>query len=450
MKNFLKIICCLTCIFALKSRADFASALQDYESQKFPEAMQEFKRLALLGHKQSQLNVGAVYVRGEDVEKDVVTAYAWMALSAENNNADSMRMRDIVFSKLDEQQKIKAKTKSTEMIATYGNQTLQATLLPKYSAEKTKVRYSSWKGMPNFPDSAISEKFVEFKLECDLDKQGYIRNYTFLKMEGVKDPQKLADYLATMKNYPQKLNNNPIWAFNSIYGVIGASHGRGKQIEAAVNEDIREGFSPEIDWLNAENIYQHAKALNYGRPSDKIKQQRGLLVLHAAQMGHIKAQSEMALDTLYGRGYELDRKKGTAWLLTSAESKDNTALYLAASVLYEGEIVDLDKLKAVEFLQQATAQQHAKSKMKLAWILATEKDPAIYNPQKALQLAKEVYPDYLDRITAYETLAAAQAANGLFDDAVTTQEAAVVYAKDADGRLAEAKGRLSLYKQHGR
>jgi uncharacterized protein len=448
MKRYIKIIYCLVCVFALEVRADFASAIKNYENKQFPEAMQEFKRLAALGHKQSQLNIGAMYIRAESVAKNLVDAYAWIALSAENNDADNLRARDMVFSKLDDQQKVKAETKFKEIMAIYGNQALRITLLPKYSSGKVKVRYASFKGAPNIPDSAVSEKFLEYELECDVDKQGHIRNYTFLKMEGVNDPQKLANYLATMKSYPQQLNGNSIWTFNTVQAVKGAGHGRVKQLVKEINEDIREGFSPEIDWSNAENIFQHERALHYEKQSDKIEQTRTLLLLHAAQMGHIKAQTTVALNVLYGNGYEQDRKKGIAWLLALAESKDNSSLYMVASLLYEGEIVDSDKPKAIELLQQATTQQHAKSKMKLAWILATEKDLNIYNPQKALQLAKEVHPDYLDRITAYETLAAAQAANGLFDTAIITQEKAVDFAKDVDARLAEAKVRLNIYKQH--
>lgn len=448
MKKYIKVIYCLVCLVALDTRADFASAIKDYENKKFSEAMQEFKRLAALGHKQSQLNIGAMYIRAESVEKSLVDAYAWIALSAENNDADNLRSRDLVFSKLDDQQKVKAETKLKDIMTIYGNEALRATLLPKYSSEKIKVRYASFKAAPNIPNSAVSENFLEYELDCDFDKQGYIRNYSFLKMDGVSDPQKLVNYLATMKNHPQHLNGNPIWAFNIVQSVKFAGRGRGRQLADEINKDIRENFSPEMDWSNAENIFQHERALRYEKQSDKIEQTRTLLLLHAAQMGHVKAQTAISLNILYGSGYEQDRKKGTAWLLALAESKDNSSLYLVASLLYEGEIVDSDKSKAIKLLQQATAQQHAKSQMKLAWILATEKDLNIYNPQKALQLAREVYPDYLDRITAYETLAAAEAANGLFDDAVVTQEKAVIFAKDVDGRLAEAKARLSIYKQH--
>jgi TPR repeat protein len=63
------------------ARADFTVAMANYEAKKFPEAMEEFKRLASLGHKDSQMNLGVMYFRGEGLAKDLIEAYAWMALA---------------------------------------------------------------------------------------------------------------------------------------------------------------------------------------------------------------------------------------------------------------------------------------------------------------------------------------------------------------------------------
>jgi len=449
MNKYIKIIFCFAFLYAFETQADFASATHDYETKKFPEAMQEFKRTAALGHKQSQLNIGVMYFRGEGVDKNLIDASAWILLSAEDNNPESVRIRDIVLSKLDEQQKIKADIKLKELTETYGNQFLRAHLFPVFSEKTPNLLYASFKGFPNIPTGVMfSEKISEFEIEYDVDTQGNLRNYTLLKSEDVKAPKELIEHLSRIKIRPKKLNGQPLSQFNTVFSMKITGQGRGRQLMEEVNNDIRENFSPEFDWSNPENIYQHARALDYSKQSKKIKQQKTLLMLSAAQMGHVKAQTNIALDTLHGAGFEQDRKKGLAWLLAAAESKDNASLYLAASLLYEGEIVDSDKTKAIELLQLAANQQHAKSKMKLAWILATDKDSTLYNPQKALQLAKEAPTNYEDQVTATETLAAAQAANGLFDDAIASQKLAVDFAKNIDNRFEEAKIRLDRYKQH--
>jgi TPR repeat protein len=448
MDKYLKIVFCLVFIIATKAQADFVSAVKNYNERKFPEAMLEFQRTAALGHKQSQLNIGVMYFRGEGATKNIVDAYAWTALSAEDGNADSLRTRDLIFTKMNAQQKIDADVKLKELMSSHSNQTLNSTLYPKYSKEKVELTYAHFKSMPQAPRSVISEQFSKYELEYDVDPQGYIHNYTLLDGEGVKDPDKLINYLASLRKSPQRLDGQPIWVYNLKYKLIHVGRGRAKQITDEVNEEIREGFSPEIDWANPENLYQHAFRINDFDTSKKMQQYKKLLMLSAAQMGHSQAQLAIALNIIYGKNFERDRQKALTWLLAVENSNDSSSLYLAASLLYDGKVVDSNKSKAVEFLQQAAEQQHTKSKVKLAWILATEKEAEFFNPPKALQLITETYSNYLDRITAYETLAAAQAANGKFDDAISAQTFALNFAKEIDAKLEDAKARLTSYQQH--
>ena len=179
-----------------------------------------------------------------------------------------------------------------------------------------------------------------------------------------------------------------------------------------------------------------------------MQQHKTLLLISAARMGHHKAQTFTALNIIYGNHFEQDRQKALAWLLSAASSKDNSSLYLTASLLYDGKLIDANKRKAIEFLQQAAEQQHVKSKVKLAWILETEKEAEFFNPPKALQLINEAYSNYLDRVTAYETLAAAQASNEQFDDAINTQQSALNFAKEIDANIDGAQARLKSYQQH--
>jgi hypothetical protein len=448
MNKYFKVILCLFCVITIKVQADFAAAVKNYGNKKFPEAMHEFQSLAALGHKQSQLNIGAMYFRGESVEKNLIDAYVWVALSAEDGNADSIRTKDIIFSKMDAQQKIRADIQLKQLALSYGSQALSSTLYPKHSAERIKIIYTRFKAAPRIPSSAISEKIAKFELEYDVDPQGYIHNYTFLSEEGIKDSNKLITYLASLKNYPQRLDGKPISAYNIELTFIQAGNGRGNQLIDEANKELREGFQPEIDWSDADNLYRHAIRVGDSPISVKMQQHKTLLLLSAAQMGHPKAQAAIALHILYGHNFDQDRKKGLAWLLAAAKSEDNSSLYLAASILYDGILVDLNKRKAIEFLQKAATQNHTKSKMKLAWILATEKDTEFFNPSKALELVTDIYSSYLDRVTAFETLAAAQAANKLFDNAVSSQESAISVAENIDARLEEALICLKTYKQH--
>ena len=61
-------------IFSPNSYADFSAAIQNYKNKNYAEAMTEFKRSAVLGHKLSQFNIGIMYFNGEGVDKDIVEA----------------------------------------------------------------------------------------------------------------------------------------------------------------------------------------------------------------------------------------------------------------------------------------------------------------------------------------------------------------------------------------
>ena len=86
----------------------------------------------------------------------------------------------------------------------------------------------------------------------------------------------------------------------------------------------------------------------------------------------------------------------------------------------------------------------------LAWLLATSADPSFHKPAEALQLAQRAvalqepaHPALLD------TLAAAQAANGQFDEAVTTAEEALIRLGDGQNEevAKEVRMRIELFQR---
>jgi tetratricopeptide (TPR) repeat protein len=81
----------------------------------------------------------------------------------------------------------------------------------------------------------------------------------------------------------------------------------------------------------------------------------------------------------------------------------------------------------------------------LAWIYATAPDAAVRDPQKALTLAEaELKQNGLHSPTVADTLAAADAANGRFPEAVLQEQAALDMARHA-GQRREYALRLRLY-----
>jgi tetratricopeptide (TPR) repeat protein len=85
----------------------------------------------------------------------------------------------------------------------------------------------------------------------------------------------------------------------------------------------------------------------------------------------------------------------------------------------------------------------------LAWLQVTTTDPAVYNPEEALQLATRAAELSGRReVAVLDALAATYAAVGRFPDAVRTAEDAETLARSsAPNALEDIKARLSRYKE---
>ena len=87
----------------------------------------------------------------------------------------------------------------------------------------------------------------------------------------------------------------------------------------------------------------------------------------------------------------------------------------------------------------------------LAWVLATHENPQARNPAEAVELAERACKiTHYERPETLDTLAAAYAAAGRFDEAVKIAEKAVelaVLSEDTITRPDDIRRRLRLYRE---
>ncbi len=429
--------------------ADFTSAMVDYDAKKFPQAMEEFKRLASLGHKESQQNIGVMYFRGEGVDKNLTESYAWLALASSDGNADRGRIRDIVIKKLDEQQKELAFKRAEELLNTMGDAALKEKYTPElladmdcqFSLKRRKIE------KPIFSkELRLLRKDASVDLEFTIDKLGYVRDYSAI--------------FATDKNFiSPSLNALKYWQFEP-YIVNGAP------TEVAVKQ-IRMKYHLEgIEW-DKEKVKNYVDELRIkaesGTSADRYafayvtsliselrveRRESNNWFLKAAQEGLADAQYEVGKSLFRGEGCKTDVKKGIEWLTLAARANNPQSQYFLGVSMLGSEQFKQNKAQAVEWLNHAAVNKHAKAGMRLAWILSTEVDESFRDPQKALILAKEFYKDYADKLRSNETLAAAQAANNLYDAAIKSQKLALEAAKEINYPLDNLNKRLMSYEQH--
>jgi len=111
----------------------------------------------------------------------------------------------------------------------------------------------------------------------------------------------------------------------------------------------------------------------------------------------------------------------------AAEAGDDNAEYNIGLMYEQGEGVPKDARQALEWYRKAVAHGSAQAMNNVAWQYATSSDPAVRNPAEALKYAMQAVaadkdhpnPNFLD------TLAEAQYVNGLYQDAVKTEQQAI-------------------------
>jgi hypothetical protein len=89
------------------------------------------------------------------------------------------------------------------------------------------------------------------------------------------------------------------------------------------------------------------------------------------------------------------------------------------------------------------------SRNNLAWLIATCPDAKVRNGLEAVRLSTDVCNFSQWKNAAYvNTLAAAEAEAGLFNDAIKHEQQAIALAKAAKEKVEDFESRLSLYKSH--
>lgn len=431
------------------AHANFDSAMELYDAKNFSDSMTEFKRLSSLGHKHSQMNLGVMYFRGEGLEKNPVEAYAWVALAASDGDAERVRTRDLINKRLTKEEKSRALARANELLIQMSDEALKEKLTPvmlsdmecQFQIEPLKMP------PPSYPSNLIREgKNGSVDVEFTIDKFGFARDYSAI-FSTEKDFEKAVfDAIRKWQYQPVivdgKATDVAVTQLRVKFNIAGSSLDKKKVKEYL--DDLR----TKAESGKVVDMYAFAYVTNL-MPELKVqKQESNSWYLKAAQAGLPHAQYEIGKSLMRGEGCKMDTEKGIYWLTMAAKSNSPSAQYfLGVSLLGSNKFVQ-NKQQAIEWLNHAVAGDHDKAAMRLAWILATDTDNSIRDPKRALELVTKIYEKYPDQFRANENLAAAQAANNLFDDAVKSQKTAIGLAKKIKYPLTDVEARLTAYQQH--
>jgi uncharacterized protein len=98
------------------------TGMKEYANGDYKRAMRYFLKSAWYSDKPSQLSIGLMYLNGQGVDKDLIKAYAWTALSAERHYPDFAATRDQIWQQLDSTQRQQALALEQSLVAQYGDE----------------------------------------------------------------------------------------------------------------------------------------------------------------------------------------------------------------------------------------------------------------------------------------------------------------------------------------
>ena len=97
------------------------TGMQRYADGNYKAAMKYFLIGARYADKLSQLSIGLMYLNGQGVQQDPVTAFAWIAIAAERKYPQFLATRDAVWAQLDASQREQAKALVEQLYPEYGD-----------------------------------------------------------------------------------------------------------------------------------------------------------------------------------------------------------------------------------------------------------------------------------------------------------------------------------------
>lgn len=426
------------------AHADFTAALSHYNDKQYDIAMTEFRRSAVLGHKPSQFNIGVMYFRGEGVKQDFIESYAWLAISATDGNAARVQIRDTVMSKMDEQQKDAAIDRMSTLATEIAEE--ERKLEPVYLSEaqcQFHLKIIPKSIMGREPPSLGGNGYTT-DIEFSVDKLGFIRDYSLTVPLNKDSNREIYDWFKYVRYEPVLVNEKPIEVTSASLRYRFLS-GRTFKDQDAINKYVDE-LRAKAKTGNSADMYNFAYIGSLVKELNIDKQEANRWFLNAAQAGNLRAQYEIGKALFRGDACQRDTGKALRWLTLAAEENSPDAQYFLGMSLLNTDDSPQSKQLAIDWLRKAADGHLEKAIARLAWILATDKDEAIRNPSKALTLAKEIFDNYPDLLRSNETMAAALAANGMYDEAVKAQLRAIKEARTIQYPLTDPTARLNAYK----
>ena len=298
-------------LFSYCSNATFKKATDFYDNKQYQQAFNEFYKLAKIGHKPSQFNLGVMYLEGTGTEQDIQKAYAWVKLSDENKDQEKQFIEEIKgYLKTDD-----ALAESEEIFvllrSQYGSEAILETYQPVLSHENLADKNVARAIKTSDPGYPINAKYKGV--------EGWVLLNFNLSPSGIPTDIRLLDEFPEKKYF-----SNPVlkavrtWRFDNDGAKLSKVYAYKFEFK------LGDGKYERLIKLKEKAIQGDAASQYlYGRYGSFDKDVNNnfnstLWYFEAARNGVINAQHEVGESLLKGKGCKADMDKAVSWFTIAA------------------------------------------------------------------------------------------------------------------------------------
>ncbi len=436
-RKFLLVLTAALFIAGESAAVTIEQAFAWYSGGDFEKAYQAYKELAEIGNVQAQLNIGAMYARGEYVEKNFVEAYAWVSLAHAAEPGDtSQKFKTAIEKALTAEKKEKAEERFLILKKQYSQEAIERNLLPSevvqfnegFVEAKLKVR-----NQPDYPPVMAQEGGTGIvDIQFIVDEDGTTRHHSILSATNKHFKRAALKALKRDQFEPATVNGKPVKEFGRRMRYSFLMHGDKADMKrvASLVEPLKEAALSGGGWEKFKYAYTLDMVQSYGSGlkgfDDDALDSRNRWFVKSAQDGFSVAKYELGRIITYGQQCGADSKKGFYWLEKAAQENVTDAQLMLGMELINGVRYQKDEKSGLAWVKKAADGGLNHAQLTYAWILAVHKNEKIRDAQKALDYVKKIeLKEYQDKLTYYETLAAVYAALGQYNKGMQAHEKAM-------------------------
>ena len=379
---------CLLIAIKLPAMADFNTATEAYHNQKFSEAFAIYDQLARIGNKRAQFNLAVMYLKGQYVKADAITAYAWAKLALNPENPEYQQLVKTIEKTLDESSLLAAEAQFTTLDQRYGDAEIYSTLSPityqptdKKSSKKPPFKIIPLKRKgPRYPKEALNKSI-----------QGWVTVGFEVHPDGT------ARHAYVMDAYPENtFEQAAIDAVQKFEFDVQYDPGTAPFVayarqtieftleNLAIPGKLRKFYDERLNQLESlakqghaesQYLYGLAASSNIINKDNKMpREEVNHWWLKAAQNGHIEAQFQLGKNIMRGIGCKIEKQKGVDWIVYAAQQGHAKSARKAYQLLARNNHLNNTDQPAITWLKQAADQGDADSQIDYAEYLATQDD----------------------------------------------------------------------------